>query len=46
MAARDEILLVVLDADDVFPTTGETIGAGGLVEDKDVEVTIDRSLGV
>jgi hypothetical protein len=46
VAARDKILLVVLNADDVFPTTGETIGTGGLVEDKDVEVTIDRSLGI
>ena len=46
VTAWDEILLVVLDADDVFPATGEAVGTCGLVEDKDVEVTIDGPLGV
>ena len=42
--ARDEILLMVFDADNVFPAAGETEGASGLVEDKDVEVTVYRPL--
>ena len=43
---RNENLLVVLDLDDVLPAAGETVGTGGFVEDKDVEVTIYRPLGV
>jgi len=46
VSARDEILLMIFDADDVFPAAGETVGSGGLIEDKDVEMTIDGSLGV
>ena len=46
VSARDEYFLVILDADDVFPAAGKTVCTGGLVEDEDVEVTIDRSLCV
>ena len=43
---RNENLLVVLDLDDVLPAAGETVGTRGLIEDKDVEVTVNRPLGV
>ena len=46
VSTGDEILLMVFDSDDMLPATGETVGAGGLVEDEDVEVTINRPLGV
>ena len=46
VSARDENLLVILDLDDVLPAAGETVGTGGLVEDKDVEVTVNGPLGV
>ena len=46
VSARDKILLVVLDADNVLPAAGETVGTRGLIEDKDVEVTVNRPLGV
>ena len=41
VSARDENLLMVLDLDDVLPAAGETVGTGGLVEDEDVEVTVN-----
>ena len=46
MSARDKILLVVLDADNVFPAAGETVGTGCLVEDEYVEVTVNRPFGM
>ena len=46
VSAWNEILLVVLDANDVFPAAGEAIGTCCLIQDKDVEVTVYRSFGV
>ena len=46
VSARDEILLMVFDLDDVLPAAGETVGTGSLIENEDVEVTVYRPLGV
>ena len=42
MSAGDENLLVILDLDDVLPAAGETVGTGGLVEDKDGEIVVTK----
>jgi hypothetical protein len=46
VSARDENLLVILDLDDVLPAAGETVGTGCLVEDKDVEMAVNRPFGM
>ena len=46
MCTREEIFLMVLDLDDVLPTAGNAEGTGGLIKDKDVEMSVARLLGV